>query len=287
LVVVKNAFSADAQLAWSLHQARRRRCRLEVLYAPGFEQTDYGRLVDQETVDLGRKELDTMLDHLGASSCTVLDVGGAEYSSFDAVRTSAMTGPYGLVMVGPIGTNTVLKLIFGSAQDGSDLQTELPLVVVPRSAWATALPASIPSTLTVGFDDSGLAASALEWAVAEANRRGGVVQAVMAWCEGSYGGLGGPVAVETGRASLVGRLAHHVADDLLAASGVPTNRVTPVARRGMPSAVLVKEAAGSDLLAVGAGRSVVHGHRTLGAVTLACLARSPVPVAIVPNRWAR
>jgi hypothetical protein len=51
----------------------------------------------------------------------------------------------------------------------------------------------------------------------------------------------------------------------------------------MPASTLIQEAAGSDLLVISAGHSTVHGHRTLGAITLACVTRSPVPVVIVPN----
>ena len=68
-------------------------------------------------------------------------------------------------------------------------------------------PDSVISTATVGFDGTTPAVGALDWAVAEANRRDGAVQAVIAWCEGDYGGLGGPVAIPSGRASLVGPLA--------------------------------------------------------------------------------
>jgi hypothetical protein len=54
----------------------------------------------------------------------------------------------------------------------------------------------------------------------------------------------------------------------------------------MPASILIQEAAGSDLLAVGAGHSIVHGYRVLGAITLACLAGSPIPVVIVPTHAA-
>jgi len=157
------------------------------------------------------------------------------------------------------------------------------VVVVPRSAWCTAPPRSTPATVTVGFHGSDQAVDALAWAVAEADRRNGVVRAVMAWYEGDYGGLGGPVAVKARPSPLVGPSADKMAADSLTRCGVPTDRVSAIARRGMPSSVLTREASGTDLLAVSAGQSDVHGHRALGAVTLACVARSPVPVVIVPG----
>jgi hypothetical protein len=51
-----------------------------------------------------------------------------------------------------------------------------------------------------------------------------------------------------------------------------------------PASLLIKEAAGSDLLVISAGQSTVFGSPTLGAITLACLTRSPVPVVIVPGQ---
>jgi nucleotide-binding universal stress UspA family protein len=287
LVVVDNARSAEPLLAWSLIQACRRRVRLEVLYIPAFERAAHGCVLAQETIDQGRTELALTVDRLGARSCADIAVGDFEDSTAEAVRAKAMSGDYGLVMVGPVVANCVVKLIFGATQNDSDRDLGLPIVVVPTSAWDTVLPQQTPATVTVGFDGTDPATAALAWAVAEATRRDAVVRAVMAWSEGDHGGLGGPVALPGGGIARLDRSARRWATDSLAACGVPTNRVISVARRGMPASVLVQEAAESDLLAVGAGRSVVHGHHTLGAITLACLIHSPVPVAIVPGSWAR
>jgi hypothetical protein len=205
-----------------------------------------------------------------------------EESTTEATRAQALKEPDGLVVVGPLDTRSLVNLVFGS--DACDLAgPELPVMVVPRRAWSTALPRSTPATVTVGFHGTDPATGALAWAVTEADRRNGVVRAVMAWYEGDYGGLGGPVAIAVPPSSLVGRSAHKQAADALSGCGVLTDRVSTVARRGMPASVLIEESTGSDLLAVGAGQSTVHGHRTLGAVTLACLSRSAVPVVIVPS----
>lgn len=288
LVIVDDASSVEAVLSWSLHQADRRHSRVDVLYVPAFLHGDEGWGVDRETVRQGEKELSATLERLGAGSRASLDVGDSGESTTAGIRAKALNGPDDLVMVGPLATDTLVRLVFGSTRHGADAEPELILGVVPRSAWATSIPRSAPSSLTVGFHGSDQAVDALAWAVAEANRRNGAVRAVMAWCEGDYGGLGGPVGIETGARPphLTGHLAHELAAESLSRCGVPTDRVSTIARRGMPARILIQEAAGSDLLAISAGQSTVFGHRTLGAITLACLNRSPVPVVIVPRHAA-
>ena len=259
---------------------------VKVLYVPAFAHADDGWIVDPETVELGRKELSATLDRLGARYRTSLDIEVLGDSTVEAVRDRAVSDCHDLVMVGPHTTNTLVRLIFGSNRSGVDAGPELAVAVVPRSAWSTARPASTPSRLTVGFHGSDPAVAALAWAVAEANRRGGVICAVMAWCEGDYGGLGGPVSIAADPSYRVGQLARQLAADSLSSCGVPSDRVIAIVRRGMPAPTLRRETPGSDLLVIGAGQSTVLGYRTLGAITLACLARSPLPVVVVPSHAA-
>ncbi len=280
LVIVGDASSAEPVLGWALHQAARRHSRVNVLYLPLFPGSGDGQALDPGMTKQGQKELTASLEYLGAGSRASLHVGKPEESTTEAIRAMALEDPHGLVMVGPLDINTLVALVFGPKPYDAP---KLPVMVVPRSAWSTAPPRSTPATVTVGFHGTDPAVDALTWAVAEANRRNGAVRAVMAWCEGDYGGLGGPVAITVPPSCLVGRSADKLAADSLAGCGVPTDRVSAIARRGMPSSILIQEATGSDLLAVSAGQASVHGHRTLGAVTLACLARSPVPVVLVPS----
>jgi nucleotide-binding universal stress UspA family protein len=286
LVVVDDASSADALLRWALYQAGRRHSSMNVLYAPAFPYDGDSGVVDPTAVEQGQKELTATLENLGVRSAAGLYVVGPEESTSEAIRARAVQGPYGFVMVGPLHTNTLVSLLFGSDSDGVEARPVSAVVVVPRSAWSTTFPRSTPSLLTVGFHGSNPAVGALAWAVDEANRRDGAVRAVMAWYEGDYGGLGGPVAIGARPSALVGRSADKIAADSLSRCGVPADRVRAVARRGMPASVLRREASGSDLLAVSAGQSTVFGRRTLGAVTLACVSRSPVPVVIVPSHAA-
>ena len=280
-VIVDDATSAEAVLRWALHQAGRRDSRVDVLYLPAFRCGD-GPILDPGMLEQGQKELTASLDYLGAGSRATVYTPDPEKWTAEAIRAKALKEPDGLVVVGPLDTNSLVSLVFGSGLHGAG-GAALPLVVVPRSAWATPPARSTPARLTVGFHGSDPAVDTLAWAVTEAERRNGVVRAVMAWSEGDYGGLGGPVAIAVTPSTLVGRSAQQLVADSLSRCGVPTDRVSAVARRGMPSSILIREAVGSDLLAIGAGRAAVHGHRTLGAVTLACVTRSPVPVVIIPG----
>jgi nucleotide-binding universal stress UspA family protein len=286
LAIINDASSAETILRWCAYQAACRDSLIDVLYVPALGLTDQVAIVDVETLEQDRKELLATLDRLGAESQGWVDIGDFEETTTEAIRAKALHDPHDLLMVGPLPINRLVNLVFGSDPDGADADRELTVVVVPRSAWSTGVPCAPPSRVTVGFHGSPPATAALDWAVAEANRRNGVVGAVMAWCEGDYGGLGGPVIIEASDLSRLSRSAHELAADSLSSCGVQTDRVNSIARRGMPASILTKEAAGSDLLAVGAGRSTVYGHRTLGAVTMACLIRSPVPVVIVPSNPA-
>jgi nucleotide-binding universal stress UspA family protein len=282
LVIVDDASSAEPLLGWALHRADRRDSRINVWYLPAFPGAGEGRILDPGMAEQGQKELTACLDHLGAGSRASVHLADAGESNTEVIRAMALKDPDGLVMVGPLDPSSLVSLIFGSGSQGASGR-EVPVVVVPRSAWPTPRSRATPPRVTVGFHGSNPAVDALAWAVGEANRTDGVVRAVMAWYEGDYGGLGGPVAIPAPPSSLVGPSADRLAADSLSRCGVPTDRVSAIARRGMPSSVLTREATGSDLLAVGAGQSAVYGHRTLGAVTSACLTRSPVPVVIVPS----
>jgi nucleotide-binding universal stress UspA family protein len=286
MVVVADAGSAEDLLRWSLYQASRRRSRPRVLYAPAFPCPGGGGIVDQATMKQGQRQLAATLNRLGADPRATLEMGDPDGSTPEAIRARVVREHHGFVMVGPLATTTLVTLVFGSDRCGVHAGPEIPVAVVPRSAWSTVLPVSIPSRLTVGFHGSDPAIAALAWAVGEADRRDGVVEAIMAWCEGDSGGVGAPVGIAAVPPSAVGRRARQLVVDALASSGVATDRVTAIARRGLPAASLIKGAGGADLLAISAGQSTVFGYRTLGAITLACLTRSPVPVVIVPSHAA-
>ena len=110
----------------------------------------------------------------------------------------------------------------------------------------------------------------------------GAAEVVAGGCDASTVVAGaGTVDWLTGCA-LAGVAAVDLSVAALARSGVSEKRVTPVARRGNPADVLVREALGSDFLVVGAGQSTAHHYRVLGPTAQGCVTRSTVPVVVVP-----
>ncbi len=131
--------------------------------------------------------------------------------------------------------------------------------------------------IVVGVDGSGQSLSALSWAVAEADRRGGSVQAVTAW-EWTQPQLGADVRAEHQRAAEAA-LEHAIA---IARRGHPEVPVSAEATAGYPADVLTRAAVDADLLVLG---SHGHGrlfHAVLGSVAEQCIRAAVCPVVVIP-----
>jgi len=101
-------------MGWALHQAGRRHSPLSVLYVPDFSGTGDERTLDPGMAEQGQKELEASLDHLGGGSRTSVHTVEPEESTAEAIRARALDDRDGLVVVGPLDTNTLVRLIFGS-----------------------------------------------------------------------------------------------------------------------------------------------------------------------------
>lgn len=283
VVVVDDATSTESLLGWALQEAAHRHSRLGVVYAPGLRNARGGLTPNDADFLRGRRELAVALERLHAADHVDVDLMETE-PGMEAIRETALMVPDGLIVVGPLGRATLGELVFGSSvRRGGRIDSGIPVVVVPSRCWPPYRGLSGRSVLTVGFHGSVTAGAALRWAAGEADRRDVLVRAVLVWCEGEYGWVGGSVAIGPHRQGRAGHAAGLLASDAVAETGVPIERVTVVARRGTPTGILIAEAEGSDLLVVGAGRSVVHGYPVLGVTTLGCVGGSSVPVVIVPN----
>ena len=140
--------------------------------------------------------------------------------------------------------------------------------------------------IVVGVDGSDGARSALEWALAEARRRGDSVDVVYAWrapaqmLPGPYvaPGAASDDTVDRARAE-----AEHLLDHELQAvhtDGVTVERITPT---GPAARSLLDVARGADLLVVGTrGRGGFTGL-LLGSVSQQVSHHAPCPVVIVPR----
>jgi nucleotide-binding universal stress UspA family protein len=136
--------------------------------------------------------------------------------------------------------------------------------------------------IIVGIDGSEGSRRALRWAVEEASRSGGVLEAVTVWQSPfAFGGtFGMHVDEENIEEAARKRLETTVAE---VAGDHPPVRIEQVVAEGDPAWVLCHRAAGADLLVVG---SVGHGpfeNVALGSVSTRCGQCSPCPVVIVPK----
>jgi nucleotide-binding universal stress UspA family protein len=135
--------------------------------------------------------------------------------------------------------------------------------------------------IIVGVDGSEGGRRALDWAAGEAARRGGAVQAVIAW---SWDGVElGPVIATS---------AHEAADH---ARRVLQQEIEALARRrgssvpvaaevvkGRPADVLAEAGKAGNLLVLGShGHSRVR-HTVLGSVSEECIRKATCPVAVIP-----
>lgn len=138
--------------------------------------------------------------------------------------------------------------------------------------------------IVVGVDGSPSSVHALEWAIDEAGRGGGTIDAVLvcdtglAWID--VGSDAEAMIVEHSK-----ERAEKTLQEALAAVTVSLDAHTTIDSHvipGDPIDVLVKAAAGADLLVVGSrGRGGFTGL-LLGSVSQRCAERSRCPVVIVP-----
>ena len=245
VVVVDDATSTESLLGWALQEASRRHSRLGVVYVPGLRDARGGLTPDDADYLRGRQELAMALARLHAADHVDVDLMETE-PCIDAIRETALTVPDGLIVARPLGRATLGELVFGSsARTGGRVDSGIPVVVVPSRYWPPCGGLSGRSALTVGFHGSIPAGAALRWAVREADRRDALVRAVLVWCEGEYGCVGGSVAIGPYHQGRAGHAACQLASDGIAETGVPIERVAVVARRGTPTGILSAEAGGS------------------------------------------
>lgn len=291
VVGVDGSPGARLALGWALCEAARRNATLLLLSAfpveaywldPYFldparveavrEQTEAGaRAVVGEVL---REPDVAAVPGTAAVPVHVLAVPGAAAPAL--VQHSATAD---LLVVGSRGRGGLRSTVLGSVALHCATSAHCPVVVVHPPSGSAPADADAPRVV-VGLDGSPDGTAALLAAVVEAGHRGARVRAVRAyeapnyWSD-MYAALTPPP--EERRARELERARGVVAGVL----GDAAQAVDVVVDEGPAGEVLVREAAGAELLVVGSrSRSALPGM-LLGSVALHCAVHAPCPVVVV------
>ena len=134
--------------------------------------------------------------------------------------------------------------------------------------------------IVVGVDGSEASKDALRWAIAQAERTGMSVEAIMTWEQGTAAyQFGMPRPTEFGLGPYYDRALRGVVQEV--AGGHPGVEVSAVVTEGDAAKVLVAAAKDADLLVVGTrGHGEVVGI-LLGSVSEYCTTHANCPVVVV------
>jgi len=140
---------------------------------------------------------------------------------------------------------------------------------------------STRNLIVAGVDGSEGGRRALDWAVREAQARGGAVQAVIAW---SWDGLDfGPIPATTPEQEQ--EQSARVLDAEIKAIVAAHGSHLPIAAEvieGRPADVLATAGHAGDLLVLGShGHSRIR-HTVLGSVSEECIRKAVCPVVVIP-----
>ncbi|HKE75895.1 MAG TPA: universal stress protein [Acidimicrobiales bacterium] len=269
--------SLDA-LRWAQREAALRRGRLVALFAWGFVPPGHAGGGHTFDAGYGPEEADRLL---AASIDAALGDGAG------VVRRTVCEPPAralldaaagtDLLVVGARGVGGFRGLLLGSVSGQCLHHAPVPLAIV-RSPGGGAIPKE-RGRILVGADASASARRALDWAVAEAARRGSALDVVRAW-DIAYPAVapagGYPVewaALEEDAQDLV--------DKLLADRGL-AGRATGRAVQGSAAGTLVRAAAGADLVVMGTRGHGGFAGLLLGSVAHHLAHHAPCTVVVVP-----
>lgn len=193
-----------------------------------------------------------------------------------------LVGTDDLLVVGVRGAGGFEGTLLGSTAEHCARHAPCPIVVVPEDVP--------PGTgrIVAGVDGSPASRRALAWAIAEAARRGGQVEAVGVSqpydARGPFGGdfmqLASPGSTARFHRETEARVRSVVADLGALAAERPSPSIE--VREGHPARVLLDAAADADLLVVGRrGHAAFRGYH-LGSTTRRILHHAPTAVAVVP-----
>jgi nucleotide-binding universal stress UspA family protein len=136
--------------------------------------------------------------------------------------------------------------------------------------------------IVVGVDGSPSSNAALRWALGQARRTGGRVQAVTSWEFPAYYGMGAVFPYED-FAATAGKILHEAVEEALGAGG-PDVPVRESVVAGHPAQVLIDLSAHAALLVVGSRGHGAFTGTLLGSVSQQCAQHARCPVVVVRGR---
>ncbi|MER7407648.1 universal stress protein [Streptomyces sp. NPDC000070] len=275
-------------LEWALDAARRRSAPLRVVHV-----RQYAHWAQPEVLAAGPPDPqdDPVLDRVRADLEGLDALPDTEYVGLEGAPGAVLPeqSAYAqLLVLGSRGRGGFASLLLGSNGIAAARDAECPVVVVPRPGREVqgATPAGPGSRVVVGLKVDGPDEATLEFAFAEAARRGARLQAVAAypWPAQPWmtpGELPPPIVdqeviEDETRVLAAGFLAPY-------RERHPDVPVEPVPAAGDAAGHLVAASPGADLVVVGRHRRhLLAPARMLGSVTHAVLLHSASPVAVVP-----
>jgi nucleotide-binding universal stress UspA family protein len=294
VVGVDGSTGSREALAWALTEAVTRGADVEVVSAfpVDFYWTD-PYLLDSHRLDQIRSDTEArarvMVDEVrqdpalaGVEGVTDLDIQVVVAAGAPALHLVQRSEGAELLVVGSRGRGALRSAVAGSVALHCSAHAACPVVVVhPRTT-----PVDTPPRVVVGLDDSGPARAALAGARAQAAAIGARLDVVVAheapnyWSD-VYGVMPPPIGETQQHARA---RAESVVVEVLGAEALEDGAVRVMAVEGHPGDVLVREAQGAQLLAVGCrSRNELPGL-VLGSVALHCVMHAPCPVLVIHPR---
>ncbi|GHD08100.1 hypothetical protein GCM10010313_28010 [Streptomyces violarus] len=275
-------------LEWALDAARRRSAPLRVVHV-----RQYAHWAQPEVLAAGPADPqdDPVLDRVRTRLEGRADRPDTEYLGLDGA-VSAVLPELGasaqLLVLGSRGRGGFASLLLGSNGMAAARDAECPVVVVPRAAGDVRgeISGGPRSRVVVGLKVDGPDEATLEFAFAEAARRGARLQAVAAypWPAQPWmmpGEMPPPVVDQ----DVIEDEARVLAEGFLAPyrERHPDVPAEPLAAAGDAAGHLVAASLDADLVVVGRHRRhLLAPARMMGSVTHAVLLHAACPVAVVP-----
>ncbi|MDG9711229.1 universal stress protein [Streptomyces sp. DH10] len=275
-------------LEWALDAARRRSAPLRVVHV-----RQYAHWAQPEVLAAGPPDPqdDPVLDRVRADLEGLGGLPDTEYVGLEGAPGAVLpeqSASAQLLVLGSRGRGGFASLLLGSNGIAAARDAECPVVVVPRPGREAqgGPPTGAGSRVVVGLKVDGPDEATLEFAFAEAARRGARLQAVAAypWPAQPWmtpGELPPPIVDQ----DVIEDETRILAEGFLAPyrERHPDVPVEPLAAAGDAAGHLVAASPGADLVVVGRHRRhLLAPARMLGSVTHAVLLHAASPVAVVP-----